>query len=485
MVLPVLAAGGLVRLAVWWQNRSLFIDEANLARNFCEKGLTAFLSPLDHDQYAPPLFCMAERLCMQYFGQQEQALRLFPLLCGLASLVLFYHIARRLITEPWVLLMAAWIFSFSDILIRYATEGKQYGCDLAVALGLVAWGLAQAERRFQPWLFGVAGVVAVWLSMPSVFVLFGAGLFFFRKSAVEKNTRAMLQVAGAAAVWLVSFMLNYWLILRPSLGVQALVEYHKTWFFPLFPGSWAQVKQARDLLLTFPYYTAGHTVLALATGSIGTLGGVIYLVGKQKPAAFLVVLPVLVCVLVSGFGQYSLAPRMLVWAFPLALLAQGRGWQWAWERIPAAWLILPFVLFAATAGLQQGWQYLRKPFTIEEIRPVLEAIGRDFQAGDAIYVGHEAWPAVAYYTECHREREHFPFSKQCIHGAWDGHPTPDRLLLDCQRPRRIWLVYSHVVSEASRHMMEADLAVIDAFAQRQQTLAQPGAYGYLYTWKPR
>ncbi len=183
--LPILLLGVVVRIATWLQNRSLFLDEANLARNFCERDLWDFFRPLDHDQYAPPLFCFFQKCSVILLGQHEYALRLFPLLCGVASVFLFYYIAKRVIAGPWVLVAVLWIFCFSDFFLRYATEGKQYGCDLAVALGLVALSLRFAERPFRPVWAAAVGATAVWLSMPSVFVLLGVGLFFFKKSPFE------------------------------------------------------------------------------------------------------------------------------------------------------------------------------------------------------------------------------------------------------------------------------------------------------------
>ena len=133
----VLAAGAFLRIVVWFQNRSLFIDEANLARNFCEKSYAELFQPLAYEQFAPPFFSVIQKLSLRLFGQYELALRLFPLLCGLAAIWLFYQIVRRLIGNPWVQLAVVWIFCFSDFFMRYATEGKQYSSDLAVALLLV------------------------------------------------------------------------------------------------------------------------------------------------------------------------------------------------------------------------------------------------------------------------------------------------------------------------------------------------------------
>jgi 4-amino-4-deoxy-L-arabinose transferase-like glycosyltransferase len=104
--IPLLLVLGIaVRVAVWLQNRALFLDEANLARNFCERGLWDFFRPLDHEQYAPPLFCFFQKCSVLLLGQHEYALRLFPLLVrDCIGFPVFHDIARRLISgNPWAL----------------------------------------------------------------------------------------------------------------------------------------------------------------------------------------------------------------------------------------------------------------------------------------------------------------------------------------------------------------------------------------------
>lgn len=473
----VLFAGAFLRVSVWWQNRSLFIDEANLARNFCDTGWAAYFQPLQYDQYAPPLFCLVQRLNVQWFGQHEYALRLFPLLCSLAAIPLFYRLAKRMVSNGWVRLALAWIFSFSDLFLRYATEAKQYGCDLWVALGIVVCCL---ERPFRPRAAAALGAAAVWLSMPSVFILFGAGLYFFQKAWLDKDRKGLVRTGLVLLAWCGSFATYYLLLLRPSLGVEALVEWHRTWFFPLFPASAGALRQARDLLMSFPYYTAGHTVLALAAGAAGILSGLAFLAGNEKPGGLLIALPVLACMVASGFGYYSLIPRMLVWAFPLILLVQGLGWQWWWEKSHRYLRPLWLAVWIGAASLHSGWQYLREPLKLEEIRPVLQTVAQNFREGDAVYVSHEAWPATAYYTACYSGKERYPFVNHLVKGEWDGHPAaamPDA----AGRPaRRIWLVYSHLLSDVSRQAMQADLKVISGFARQAFVAEQPGACGYLY-----
>lgn len=480
LIRPLLAFGVAVRIVVWFQNRSLFIDEANLARNFCERGLWDFFRPLDHEQFAPPLFCFFQKCSVALLGQHEHALRLFPLLCGVVSVFLFYDIARRLITRSWVLVAVLWIFCFSDLFLRYATEGKQYGCDLAVVLALVALAMRFTERAFRPvWAAGI-GALAIWLSMPSVFVLAGIGLFFLKRKHTDGCRPAIIPALLAGMFWLLNFVCYYWLLLRPSMQVAPLVEYHAHWFFPLFPRNGADWNKAADLLATFPYYTAGYTVVAKLTGFAGIVTGLWFLLRSRFDTALLLVLPVVVCVVASGLGQYSLIPRMLTWAFPLVLLVQGTGWQVWWKKGHKHLRLLWILLFIAVAGLHKGVQYLIRPYVLEEIRPVMEIVAQDFRHGDVLYVHHEAWPAVVYYRECHTLHERYFLRGSVVRGHWGEHPTLEKVSTSGKKTARVWLVFSHVVSEETRATVRADLAVAAGFANQTAAIKKTGAEGYLF-----
>ena len=127
-------------------------------------------------------------------------------------------------------------------------------------------------------------------------------------------------------------------------------------------------------------------------------------------------------------------------------------------------------------------QYAVQPYQIEEIRPVLDAVAQDFRAGDVLYVHHEAWPAVAYYRECHARRAQYFFENNVLHGNWDEHPTVERLTTSGsgERPKRVWLLFSHVVSDATRASVQADLDVVRGYAREVRAVREVGAEGWLF-----
>ena len=63
-------------------------------------------------------------------------MRLFPLLCSMATLVLFGRLVRRWL-PPAFACLALGSVAFGHVFLDYATECKQYASDGFVALGLL------------------------------------------------------------------------------------------------------------------------------------------------------------------------------------------------------------------------------------------------------------------------------------------------------------------------------------------------------------
>ncbi|MBK6620532.1 MAG: glycosyltransferase family 39 protein [Saprospirales bacterium] len=267
-------AGAALRIVVFFQNRSLFLDEANLARNIAERRGWDFFEPLSYQQFAPPLFSWLVKASTLLLGNTEFGLRLVPLLAGLASLYLFYRIATDLIPSFPAQWMAVWIFSFHGQLLRYATECKQYGADVFAALLFICLALAQSRRPFgwkQAFGWALFGAAMIWFSMPLVFVLSGVGIYLLFHFWKRKDRKAFWGMGMAIAAWLLSFGLFFLLLLRPDAEGDYLQQYHQPYFLPLLPGSAAEWSQLGKLLLGLVGDFAGPTLVAQAVGIIGLL----------------------------------------------------------------------------------------------------------------------------------------------------------------------------------------------------------------------
>jgi 4-amino-4-deoxy-L-arabinose transferase-like glycosyltransferase len=146
MVLVLLAIGIGLRIWQYAADMSFWFDELSVARNIHERSLGVLLSqPLDYVQVAPVGFLALEKISTVVLGPSDLALRVVPLLCGIAALFLFWRLATRMLA-PRAATIALALFAIGPVFIRYAAEVKQYGVDVLVAIGLtvIAFDL---ERR--------------------------------------------------------------------------------------------------------------------------------------------------------------------------------------------------------------------------------------------------------------------------------------------------------------------------------------------------
>ena len=109
----LLVAGAALRAAPFVLDRSLWLDEAKLALNVLDRPVPDLLRPLDYGQAAPAGFLLLEKLAVTALGEGERALRLVPLLAGLASLWLFHALVRRWLSPAGALLGLA-LFALSQ-----------------------------------------------------------------------------------------------------------------------------------------------------------------------------------------------------------------------------------------------------------------------------------------------------------------------------------------------------------------------------------
>ncbi len=152
----------------------LWGDEAALALNFLDRNFAELLSPLANAQVAPFLFLCLEKLALLTLGSSELALRLVPLVAGLAGLWLFFLLARRVL-DPLPAALAVGILAVSYFTVRHSVEVKPYSCDLlaAVALQLTAVAYLKEKRSGLLIVWALLCPLALLLSFPAVFV-FGA-----------------------------------------------------------------------------------------------------------------------------------------------------------------------------------------------------------------------------------------------------------------------------------------------------------------------
>lgn len=477
LILPILLLIGIaLRLVVYFQNRALMLDEANLALNIVEKNGWEFFQSLDYQQYCPPVFLLLSKWSSQLFGVQEWSLKLLPLLAGILLLVLLLKVAQQLLLSPWVVGYLLLVWSFSHLALRYSTELKQYSVDAFVALGLIYQALKQQKMAWNGknslfWM--LLGNVALWTSMPSIFILATIGVAFLYENWKEKK-RLPLGLMLTGGIWLLSFGVYFWLILYQDAQGEALQEYHAHFFFDLWPTSqaaWGNNLELGRILLS---KLTDATVLGLILAGGLLLVGGYQLVMGDKFKALLFLLPLVWTILASHVGLYSFIPRLILFLIPILLITMGVGLDWLWQQSKLLPKLGIGVLLLISIINKQGYQHFWKKLEIENSREAIAYIAAHKEPKDWIYVESGAVPAFVFYNQWHQEA----YQLQNFHLAKWGE-TPVVLLppRGKEAEGKTWLLYIHTTPEKIAKELEGMPT-----APAPPTLEYEGLEAAVYGW---
>lgn len=424
LALFLIAAGILLRIAVFLQNRNLFIDEANVARNIFERNFLQLATPLSYEQYAPPVFLWMVKLSSFFFGYGEMALRLYPLLSSFAALILFFLILRQLgLTRTLWYPLALMVVGY--LTIRYATELKQYMSDATVVLGLLYLALRidlfklLEKRFFLIWLG--AGSLAIWAAMPAVFALAGVGVYYIWPCLVRKDRRKLFLMLAIGVAWLLQFILYYFLILRPQIESSYLQNFHQDYFLYALPDSKAEWKHNWNRIKELIEEAAGYEVhlfyFHLVCMIIGVGAGIYRL--REKTMLFVVPLAAVLCA--AALNQYSLIPRVALFTVPLLLVLLGLGLDVLcranYRLMPLVFVPVGFYGVYAFSSVKMAWQR----FESEEITDAMSfVIDHQINHGKQLYVSIGSQPAFIYYTQIHPDNSRWERLKDAQTPNWDA-----------------------------------------------------------------
>jgi len=398
------AFGLLARLREYAFGRSLWLDECYLAMNIFRRSFGELTEALDFNQGAPVGFLWLEKAAVLWFGQNEWALRLVPVLAGVVSLVLFAILARRML-GPWAALAAVTIFAAAPELIYYANETKQYGLDVAFALAVVFLAFGAVSDRLtlgRTVLLILVGAAGIFCSHPIILVLAAAGIVILIGQLQAKSARGVLAIVLAGAVWVGLFAANYIVFLKPLAGSDYLNEFWADGYMPLPPRSLVEAKWVWTSALTMFESFAGKVLL----GTLTALAGMCFVLGAawlwrsdKRKLAGLLLGPIVLALVGSAVHVYPFKGRLILFLAPVVILCIG----WAFECVSQAGRPRSVLIFGAMfvflAGPLVGYSAGRliSPRQREETRQLLAQLAPKIEAGDTVYVHPTAHPHFEAY----------------------------------------------------------------------------------------
>jgi 4-amino-4-deoxy-L-arabinose transferase-like glycosyltransferase len=409
--LGILLVAAALRIVLWAQARSLWIDEARLSLNVATRSYLELLKPLDYDQAAPVLYLWLQRTATIIGGVNELSLRFVSLIAGITTVWLVWDLAERLFCRR-VAVLACAMAALSPTLIYFSAEAKQYALEACVSCALVGLGRRFLDApRARSWtaLVGV-GVVGVWVATPVPFILAGIGLAVLATPKLQLPKRLRL-LAIMGVCWGVSFALAYIVIYGAASHSPYLHHYWSQAFLGIGrPGGPLNAGVAATSLLLGAAVrdrmigTADLANVAFVP-AVAILVALLAVIGMKRASkslglswVALIASPLGLAVVAALFDLYPISVRTTTFYLPLLIILASAGIDGMAQRLRRP--LLASVVMAASC-VPLAWISLREVMDSdprEHIRPLVEQLTDNRRPAEPVYVFAGAIPAWALYT---------------------------------------------------------------------------------------
>ncbi|CAN5886813.1 hypothetical protein BH18ACI5_BH18ACI5_28360 [soil metagenome] len=484
----LLCAGAVLRVWQYLSNNSLWLDEAALARNIVERSPRELLQPLAYAQVAPAGFLLIEKGAVWTLGNTEWALRLFPLLCGLGALWIFWRVAVRILSG-WTAVYATGLFALATPLVYFSSQVKQYSSDAAATTVLLAAAMwlrsaSMGQRWHRAACVAALGAIVAWISQPALFVLTGIGaalLWSHWRAPQPRGLKSAIFVCGA---WAVSASLSAALAVRNvSLADRDYLDwYWSNGLMPWPPTSLADVLWIWNRLTWL--FGAFVTGLRRTNGGLGypwsqvfvvlTVVGFVALWRQKRDAALMLLLPAVLTILAAALQLYPFSGRVVTFLVPALLIATAAGVAYVIDHMPARLQFsVPVLLAVAIGSPVYATIVALPPERTEHLRPVIAAIAQQRRADDGIYVYYGAGQSFLYYAP------HFGFTPDGYRIGRCGVTDFRKYLRDLDRFRgrsRVWLVSTHAPVNAVE--VRTMVGYLNAIGRRLQAYEEQATSGF-------
>lgn len=359
----------------------------------------------------PMGFALMEKAVISALGPSEYALRLFPLMCGLLSLGLFYRVASHYLGRNGCLIALA-LFAFNSILIRYSAESKQYATELLAVLWLyhVAFdslGDYKNEEARRRLLY--SGILAIFISHMSVLVILAVALIQWVDCFRDKAWDRSRELIVTHLLWLCVLFLFHgyacWFMFNSRVLLQNAKEFfmpYPVWSFPALTWTTRSFDRLFAEVVGIDFFLLGSVLFGWGWFS---------LFRRHKAQAVLLVAPLALAWAGAVLHKYPFGHRFLIFATVPLIISISRGVIALMEiRTPRQRLknALAVAVLAALLARPVGAEAYAQVhgYNIPDYREAVGYLKAHWQKGDALFLNHSAQFTYGYYmgNDGHRYR---------------------------------------------------------------------------------
>lgn len=482
LVICLLVIGIILRIWQYAANRSLWLDEATLALNFAHRSFAGLTQqPLEYNQAAPLLFLFIQKAIIVALGNSEFTLRLFPLVAGILSLFLMYKAAKKYFQGTAVYIALA-LFCLSSTLIYYSSENKQYGSDVMVTLVLllaVYPCLQDAAKPPHYLLLTGAGLIAMGVSHPAVFVMAGIALVIIILPLLNKDWKKLLWSALTCLLWLINLVFLYLSSLRYTIANKELEVYWNDFFMPMPP--WNNWGWFANILESSFHNPLGLSFVAVS--AVLLLIGLISVLLRKWTIGLVLILTIITTLVASGLRKYPFVGRLILFLVPIIflLIAEGieriRSTLANYNQFVASFTTAALTLLLLAQPVVSAINGLKNPDMHEHIRPIMEYVNHNKRSTDIVYLYYGAKPAFLYYAPF------YGFKGSDFRVGVSARSEPEKYLKDIDTLRgnaRVWFVFSHNYNWGKVDEKMYYLVYLNKIGNKIDEFDVPGAAVYLY-----
>ncbi|WP_163666102.1 hypothetical protein [Adonisia turfae] len=493
-----LGIGILMRLSQYFSNRSLWFDEVALGLNLLDRNYLELLEALDYNQAAPPLFLWVEKFAIDTLGSHEFALRLFPLLGGLLSLGLFYRFTQQF-TQGWGRPIAILLFSVLGYIAYFSTETKPYSWDVAIALllfmVLISMDTLKPSLRKLS-MAGMLGIVSIWLSFPSIFILAGvegANILTLQpwKISWQSLKEFLLRRIPLYGVWIGSFVGLYFGVISKALSETELAN---SWA-GRYPDNFWDIVWLLDSFGRFFYRPLGFPSPTDGVAMVAFVTGCILLYRRSKRRLLYLGSPFIISLIAAFLHKYPFRERLILFLTPFALILLSEGivfWLERWKQKPRILGVISLIMAITMIfmPLQRGLRVTIVPTGLhfDHVRPTIEYIDTHWQSGDKLYV----LPGAQLQFKFYNRRFELPTSDIVLSqlqniGIWkvsdedlEQHYRELRTLktTELQNKKRVWILLARKRAESEEAIVEQLNRLGSPLERKQYPGAMVGLYDF-------